>query len=62
MGIAEEKASRVQDDRELVSKFQNSSGIEKVAYASELEKEDILLKTLKESLRELPKRYRGKYV
>lgn len=44
MGIAEEKAMRVQDDRELVSKFQNSSGIEKVAYASELEKRGYLAK------------------
>lgn len=37
MDRAEEKASRIEDDRELVKKFQNSSGFDKYGYAKELE-------------------------
>jgi len=38
----EYKASRINDDRELVDKFKNSSGIEKYGYAKELEKRGYL--------------------
>lgn len=42
MDRAENNAARVHGDRELVKRFQNSSGIEKYGYAAELEKRGYL--------------------
>ncbi|MEF2969105.1 hypothetical protein V3851_25305 [Paenibacillus sp. M1] len=39
---AEYMASRVDDDRELVKRFQSSSGVKKYGYAAELEKRGYL--------------------